>query len=474
MSKDLYDKLKEYSKSDFYPFHMPGHKRNVKLITEQYGIDIDITEIDGFDMLYEADDVLKDAMERAKKFWGTEKTYFLVNGSTVGILTAMHSCLTQGDRIIIGRNCHKAVYNASELLKLNNTYLYPKYIPKYGINGGYSAKELENLFEKNSNIKAVVITSPTYDGIVSDIKTLADITHKNGAVLIVDEAHGAHFGISDKFPKPAYDMGADLVIESMHKTLPTFTQTALLHLSKEGKKRVDEKKIKHFWSIFQTSSPSYVFMANMDKCISFLDKNGNEIYEKFSNDIEEFRKKCDKLHDIHIPGKELIGTNEVFDVDLSKLIINSSMGGKPMNDILRKKFHLEMEMEAAKYVLAITTFCDNKEGFDRLYKALDYIDAELKKITNKSEIKKIKNTNFELVRNIQEMSISNAVNSNTKLVDIENAINKVSAEYLYLYPPGIPLIVPGEVVDVKLVEQIKEYKNRNYEIVGYDKFKIVD
>ena len=471
MSKDLYDKLKEYSKSDFYPFHMPGHKRNVKLIKEQYGIDIDITEIDGFDMLYEADDVLKDAMERAKKFWGTEKTYFLVNGSTVGILTAMHSCLTQGDRIIIGRNCHKAVYNASELLKLNNTYLYPKYIPKYGINGGYSAKELENLFEKNSNIKAVVITSPTYDGIVSDIKTLADITHKNGAVLIVDEAH---FGISDKFPKPAYDMGADLVIESMHKTLPTFTQTALLHLSKEGKKRVDEKKIKHFWSIFQTSSPSYVFMANMDKCISFLDKNGNEIYEKFSNDIEEFRKKCDKLHDIHIPGKELIGTNEVFDVDLSKLIINSSMGGKPMNDILRKKFHLEMEMEAAKYVLAITTFCDNKEGFDRLYKALDYIDAELKKITNKSEIKKIKNTNFELVRNIQEMSISNAVNSNTKLVDIENAINKVSAEYLYLYPPGIPLIVPGEVVDVKLVEQIKEYKNRNYEIVGYDKFKIVD
>lgn len=474
MSKDLYDKLKEYSKSDFYPFHMPGHKRNVKLIKEQYGIDIDITEIDGFDMLYEADDVLKDAMERAKKFWGTEKTYFLVNGSTVGILTAMHSCLTQGDRIIIGRNCHKAVYNASELLKLNNTYLYPKYIPKYGINGGYSAKELENLFEKNSNIKAVVITSPTYDGIVSDIKTLADITHKNGAVLIVDEAHGAHFGISDKFPKPAYDMGADLVIESMHKTLPTFTQTALLHLSKEGKKRVDEKKIKHFWSIFQTSSPSYVFMANMDKCISFLDKNGNEIYEKFSNDIEEFRKKCDKLHDIHIPGKELIGTNEVFDVDLSKLIINSSMGGKPMNDILRKKFHLEMEMEAAKYVLAITTFCDNKEGFDRLYKALDYIDAELKKNTNKSEIKKIKNTNFELVRNIQEMSISNAVNSNTKLVDIENAINKVSAEYLYLYPPGIPLIVPGEVVDVKLVEQIKEYKNRNYEIVGYDKFKIVD
>ena len=242
MSKDLYDKLKEYSKSDFYPFHMPGHKRNVNLIKEQYGIDIDITEIDGFDMLYEADDVLKDAMERAKKFWGTEKTYFLVNGSTVGILTAMHSCLTQGDRIIIGRNCHKAVYNASELLKLNNTYLYPKYIPKYGINGGYSAKELENLFEKNSNIKAVVITSPTYDGIVSDIKTLADITHKNGAVLIVDEAHGAHFGISDKFPKPAYDMGADLVIESMHKTLPTFTQTALLHLSKEGKKRVDEKK----------------------------------------------------------------------------------------------------------------------------------------------------------------------------------------------------------------------------------------
>ena len=137
-----------------------------------------------------------------------------------------------------------------------------------------------------------------------------------------------------------------------------------------------------------------------------------------------------------------------------------------MNDILRKKFHLEMEMEAAKYVLAITTFCDNKEGFDRLYKALDYIDAELKKITNKSEIKKIKNTNFELVRNIQEMSISNAVNSNTKLVNIENAINKVSAEYLYLYPPGIPVIVPGEVLDQQTLTVIETCQKMELDVEG--------
>ena len=186
--------------------------------------------------------LVKEAMERAKKILGDGKNIFFSKWKHSWHFNSNAFVSYTGDRIIIGRNCHKAVYNASELLKLNNTYLYPKYIPKYGINGGYSAKELENLFEKNSNIKAVVITSPTYDGIVSDIKTLADITHKNGAVLIVDEAHGAHFGISDKFPKPAYDMGADLVIESMHKTLPTFTQTALLHLSKEGKKRVDEKK----------------------------------------------------------------------------------------------------------------------------------------------------------------------------------------------------------------------------------------
>lgn len=474
MSKDLYDKLKEYSKSDFYPFHMPGHKRNTNFIKEQYGIDIDITEIDGFDILYEADDVLADAMERARNFWGTENTYFLVNGSTVGILIAIHSCLKQGDSIIIGRNCHKAVYNASELLKLNNIYLYPQYIPEYGINGGYSAKELKDLFKKNNNIKAVVITSPTYDGIVSDIRTLADITHENGAVLIVDEAHGAHFGISDKFPNPAYNEGADLVIESMHKTLPAFTQTALLHLSKDGRKRVNEEKVKHYWSIFQTSSPSYNFMANMDRCISLLEKYGKNIYEKFSSDIEEFRKKCDEFHNIHIPGKELIGTYEVFDVDLSKLIINSDLGGKCMNDILRKKFHLEMEMEAAKYVLAITTFCDSKEGLDRLYKALEYINLENEKNINEFKMKKNKDTNFELVRNSQKMSIYNALNSNKKLENIENSINKVSAEYLYLYPPGIPLIVPGEIVGNELVEQINEYKNRGYEIVGYNKFKIVN
>ena len=176
------------------------------------------------------------------------RTWFLVNGSSCGILAAISAVTNIGDKIIIGRNCHKAVYNCAKLRNLDVEYVYPSYIAKYGINGGYNKGEIENILKKNRDVKAVVLTSPTYDGIVSDIEEIARVVHKYNTVLIVDEAHGAHFGISEKIPVPAYKLGADLVIESTHKTLPAMTQTALLHLKGD---RIDAGKVQEMLSIFQ-------------------------------------------------------------------------------------------------------------------------------------------------------------------------------------------------------------------------------
>lgn len=468
MKDDLLDKLTEYSKSDYYPLHMPGHKRNINMFEEKYGFHIDITEIDGFDELYDAKGILKEAMDNATQFFHTEKTWFLVNGSTTGILTAMHSCLEQGDNVIIGRNCHKSVYNASGLLNLNNHYLYPEYVEEYGINGGYNVRDLEKIFEKNPGIKAVIITSPTYDGIVSDIVKIAQITHNNGAVLIVDEAHGAHFGMSKYFPKAAYELGADIVIESMHKTLPAFTQTALLHVSKEGKKRIDLDKVDYYWSVFQTSSPSYIFMANIDRCIRMLQENGERIYRDFAENIKEFRSKCISLHNIKIPGKELIGCKSIFDIDESRIIVHSSISGKQMYDVLREKYHLQMEMEAANYALAIMSIGDEWNGFERLHEAL----SEMDKCLNF----KVQNNNFDrfaLVKSKKEMSISQALVSRKKKIEIENADGKVAASYLYLYPPGIPLIVPGEIIRKEINHQVQKYVDMGFQVKGSDIFEIV-
>lgn len=441
---------------------MPGHKRNIKLLPGIDPFEIDITEINGFDNLHHAEGIIRDAMDNAAKFWGTDRTWFLVNGSSCGILAAVHAVTNIGDKIVIGRNCHKAVYNAVWLRDLKVQYLHPEYIDDFGMNGGYDPKKLEEIFEKNVGVKAVVITSPTYDGIVSDVESIADITHKYGAVLIVDEAHGAHFGISDRLPKPAYELGADLVIESVHKTLPSLTQTALLHLCGE---RVDADQVEECLGVYQSSSPSYVFMASIDQCIRKLQTEGKEKIEKLLTIDDKFRKNVNNLKHIHVPGEELIGKNQVYDVDKTKLVISADSGvcdGKRLADILREEYHFEMEMESARYVLGITTICDDEQEIIRLAESLKKIDKKIDFIKCEEKEK----LNVALLKNEMECSIYEAKKHPVKKVKIEDSTGMVSGEFLYLYPPGIPLLVPGEVISGELLKQIKEFKKRDMNMNG--------
>lgn len=484
MNNSLYDKLIEYGKQGKYGFHMPGHKRNIKLLEGMDVFDIDITEISDFDNLHHAEGIIKESMDNAADFWRTDKTWFLVNGSSGGILAAINAVTDIGDEIIIGRNCHKSVYNAATIRDLKVRYLYPEYISEYGINGGYSPEKLAKMLAENKNTKAVVITSPTYDGIVSDIEKLAEITHNSGAVLIVDEAHGAHLGISDKLPNPAYRLGADLVIESIHKTLPSLTQTAMLHMCSD---RVNPDKVEECLGIYQSSSPSYVFMAAIDKCIRQLQIDGKDKLDKLLITNETFRKNVNKLKYFFVPGKEMIGTKNVYDVDITKCVIyvNPKMcDGKRLADILRDKYNFEMEMESVKYVLAITTICDDENEIIRLAESLKEIDEsfiEIENIKGKKCIDDEKSinsedcntlvnqaniTDFELLKNKITYSIYEAKNMPVDKIEIENSVGRVSVEFLYLYPPGIPLLVPGEVISKELLEQIMKYKRLNMNING--------
>lgn len=478
MKSSLYDKLIEYGKSGNYGFHMPGHKRNVKLLDEMDPFDIDITEIAGFDNLHHAEGIIKEAMDNAADFWGTDRTWFLVNGSSCGLLAAINAVTDIGDSIIIGRNCHKAVYNAVAIRDLKVHYLYPEYVAKYGLNGGYNPENLAEIFKNNNGIKAVVITSPTYDGIVSDIEKIAEIVHSNGAVLIVDEAHGAHLGISDKLPIPAYKAGADLVIESIHKTLHSLTQTAMLHLCGD---RVNADKVEESLGVYQSSSPSYLFMAAMDKCIRQLQTNGKERIEKLLITDKLFRENVNNLRYFFVPGKEMVGEKNICDVDLTKFVIYVNpkvCDGKQLSNILRDEYHFEMEMESATYVLAITTICDDEKQIMRLADSLKEIDekfAETQVDEEASCLKvevlelfesKSKVTNFGLFKNEIRCSIYDAKRCSTRKVEIEKAAGMVSAEFLYLYPPGIPLLVPGEVISEEFLGQIDEFKRRDMNING--------
>ncbi|MBR1692101.1 MAG: aminotransferase class V-fold PLP-dependent enzyme, partial [Lachnospiraceae bacterium] len=298
---ELYERLRELRDSDIYPFHMPGHKRNWEQSPLREMLGIDITEIDGFDNLHHATGILKTMQEEAAAVYGTDQTFFLVNGSTCGIQAAVSASVKDGKKLLMARGCHKAVYNICLLRRIDAVYLYPAQTDTPFLCGSISPQAVEEAFARNDEIGAVILTSPNYDGVVSDVASIADIVHAHGAVLIVDEAHGAHLPFSTCFPKSAVRCGADLVIHSLHKTLPSPTQTALLHVNGD---RVDADRLREFLSMYQTSSPSYIFMAAMQQCIEETAAKGDKWLSALSERLDAFVRACSSLTHIRLLSRD--------------------------------------------------------------------------------------------------------------------------------------------------------------------------
>jgi len=454
----LKDKLFDYAEQGVYPFHMPGHKRNTSLLSFPNPYEIDITEIDGFDNMHNAKDVIRESMERANTLYQSEETLYLINGSTAGILTGICGSTKKGDKILVARNCHKAVYNAIILNELNPVYLYPQYDCIKGIQCGYSAKYIEEMLIKHPDVALIVLVSPTYEGVVSDIEAIANAAHKRNIPLLVDEAHGAHFGFSNRFPKNSIELGADIVIHSVHKTLPAFTQTALMHINGE---LVDRDRIKHYYSTFQSSSPSYILMSGIDVCIEIVEKQGQELFKKLEEYLDCFYDKMKVL-------KKLCVIPYGEERDFSKIIIstnNTDMTGPELYDILLEKYKIQMEMVAKDYVLGIATICDTKEGFKRLEDALIEIDMSDKvKICNQNK----NATYYESIESNVYMLPYEVLLQKKKKVSLNNACGEVSGDFVYVYPPGIPILAPGEEILNEIIDKIIQYQEAGLEITGLD------
>lgn len=471
----LYDKLKSYSSSDYYGFHMPGHKRRgiPGEITGEAGLpyDIDITEIEGFDDLHHARGILKSAQERAAEVYHAEETHFLVNGSTAGILSAVCGVTEKGDTILVARNCHKSVYHAIYLNELNPVYLYPVFDSRIGLNTEIRPQDVIDALERYPKVRAVVIVSPTYDGVVSDVTAVAEAVHAKGLPLIVDEAHGAHFGFHSAFPENANQRGADIVIHSVHKTLPSLTQTALLHMNGG---RIDRGRVRKYLDMLQTSSPSYVLMASIDLCIQRLQSYGEEMFEGYVRELYDVRERLLGLKCLELIRAECY--------DISKLIIStgcSGVTGQELYKTLLSRYHLQMEMAAGNYVLAMTSVSDTKEGLERLTNALLRIDNKIDyKDDNKVERIYPGTANIpraETVYNIAgtETQVRTG-EAGTANVSWERADGFVSAEYAYLYPPGSPLIVPGERITKEAVRLLDWYQMRGYSIEGLKRERYIE
>ena len=470
----LIERLKKYRKSDMYPFHMPGHKRakGIKLSFPD-PFSVDITEIDGFDNLHHAEGILKDSMEWASCLYGSDRTWYLVNGSTCGLLSAISAAVSHGGKILVSRNCHKAVYHGIYLNHLEAVYVYPQPVLGLGIQGGILPEDVEKALKEEPDIQAVLMVSPTYDGIVSDVKAIADVAHKAGIPLIVDEAHGAHFAYGDAFPKSALELGADAVIQSVHKTLPSLTQTALLHVKNnrpDGGCYLDIKKIERYLQIYQSSSPSYVLMASIENSIFLMDqyrKKGK--VDALASELLKIRKKMGKMKYLRLVERNLTGTAGISDVDISKIVVSvrgSGLTGEMLSRILREKYHLEMEMCGADYVTAIAAIGDSKKGLKHLKKALLEIDKNLEKsgktCNNEPE------DNVYSRHAMQVMPVFKAIDGEKETVSLRESSGRICGEFAYIYPPGIPLLAPGERITEEILETLQDYIEKDLPVQGLE------
>lgn len=482
----LINRLKHYGKIGIYPFHMPGHKR-LKWGEEADGrafyqgmefpnpFEVDITEIDGFDNLHHPEGILKESMEWAAGLYGADRTRYLVNGSTSGLLAAVCGCVHWGERILIGRNCHKAVYNGIYLHHLQVSYVYPQSTKEWGIQGGILPENVEKSLKEQPDIRAVLIVSPTYDGIVSDVGEIAKIVHRAGLPLIVDEAHGAHFRYSEIFPQSALELGADVVIQSVHKTLPSLTQTAVLHMKcngPDGSAYMDMEAVERYLHIVQSSSPSYVLMASIENGIFQMEQlRRKDGMRKFADSLLEMRESLSAMKNLRLVGRELKGRYGIFDLDPSKVVISTryaSFDGEGLSELLRKQYHLEMEMCGADYVTAITAVGDSKAGLERLRAALLAIDKEGFP-SGKMELQGREGAGSDCVYAIEaktRCSIREAIDGKTARIPLRESAGKISGEFVYIYPPGIPLIAPGECITEQLLEVILDYIRKGLPVQG--------
>lgn len=463
----LFERLKIHSELGTSPMHMPGHKRHVEgtEFLEKLGAKYDITEIDGFDDLHNPHGIILEAMQSAARLWQSDNTFFLVNGSTCGVLAAVSACakLCGNGRLIMARNCHKSVYNAAELFDLMPIYLVPPPVEGFGFCGSISPKDVEIAVRENPGTP-VILTSPTYEGVLSNLSEISVICHMYGSPLIVDEAHGSHLNLSPYFSGGAVRAGADIVIQSLHKTLTGLTQTGLLHL---GGALIPPENIARELAVFETSSPSYLLMASIDGTRKLLDERGAELFKAWNRRLDRFDQMVSPLQSLKVPGhsdlfecqkidglagyiKRGISGHTIYGYDRSKIIIScegTDTTGIALINELRVRFAIECEMAACGYVVAMTGILDSDESIKSLAKALLTLDKEVRNTAPRLPFIAAKIPK-------RRLSVSQALRGESGPISIKDSRGKISAEYVWAYPPGIPLIVPGEELSEETVRNL--------------------
>lgn len=463
----LFDALMEYVNRETIPFHVPGHKKGVGIDEEfknfigQNPFKIDVTVFKLVDSLHHPTGPIKKAQKLAADAYGSDAAFFSIHGTSGAIQAMIMSVVSAGDKIIVPRNVHKSITAGIILSGAIPVYMQPALDKKVGIAHGVTPETVEKTLNENPDAKAVLIINPTYYGVATDIKKISDMVHSYDIPLIVDEAHGPHLGFNDKLPVSAMNAGADICAQSTHKIIGALTQCSLLQVRSE---RVDINRVQQILSLLQTTSPSYILMASLDCARRQIALNGQELLDKTIELSNYARNEINKIPGFYCFGKEILGNEGVYALDPTKITITCrdlGITGYDLDMILSNKYYIQVELSDLYNILAVGSFGDTKESIDSLINALKEISEEYYGKGNK------KSDFIDVPAIPPQIKIPReAFNSSKTPISLKESIGMISGEFLMAYPPGIPILCPGEQITQEIIDYVQRLKDTGLYVQG--------
>lgn len=452
----LLSALKQFVNKKTISLHVPGHKNGTHSFINELNLPdllkYDVTELSGLDDLHYPTEAIKDSEELLSLLYGSDESFFLVNGSTVGNLASILALCGSNETVLVQRNCHKSIFHGLSIAGSKPVFLPLDIDKKLGQPLGINLSESIKIIKENPNAKAIILTNPNYYGMSQDLTELINIAHQLNVPVIVDEAHGAHFIIGEPFPKSSLEMGADIVIQSAHKTLPAMTMGSYLHVKSNI---VEAYQMKEMLRMLQSSSPSYPIMASLDYARWFLEQFSKEKVVKLQRNIQLFIDQLDNLPTIEV----VTSSNLSYKQDLLKVIVKSKLGhsGSYLQGLLEKE-SVYTELSDWAHVLLILPL-DPNENFKEHIERISRATSNLLDVTN--ELPTISMPNFNSI----VMESYAGLKSKRKIVrNLSDALGEISAENIVPYPPGVPILLKGELITEEHIRYILELKSRDITI----------
>lgn len=465
----IYEALEKLKKMRVVPFDVPGHKRgrgNAEL-TEFFGeacMSIDVNSMKPLDNLCHPVSVIKEAEEIAAEAFGAENAFFMVGGTTSAVQSMIMYACKGGDKIIMPRNVHRSAINALILCDAVPVYVNPEVNNQLGIALGMSVKQVEQAIEENPDAKAVLINNPTYYGICSDLKRITELAHSKGMLVLVDEAHGTHFYFGDNFPITAMAAGADLASVSMHKSGGSLTQSSFLLMGK----KINSDYMRQIINLTQTTSASYLLLTSLDISRKRLALHGNEIFAQTLEMAEYARSEINSIGGYYAFSKELINGDSIFDFDASKLSVHTlsiGLAGIEVYDLLRDEYDIQIEFGDIGNILAYLSVGDRKRDIERLISAL----FEIRRRFGRSASGMLSQ---EYINPIVAQTPRKAFYADKESLLLEQSAGRICSEFVMCYPPGIPILAPGELITEDIIKYIKYAKEKGCSMTGTEDLNI--